>query len=60
VLEASEVMKQVAGLFTPVTIVAAEDVVEAFSANYHLDLVGHLSSCVFLLLGVVGLLVLFS
>jgi hypothetical protein len=47
-------------LFTPATIIAAGDVVEAFSANYHPDLVGHLSSCVFLLLGVMGLLVLFS
>jgi hypothetical protein len=60
VLEAGEVTKQVAGLVTPTTIIAAGDVVEVFSANYHPDLVGHLSSCVFLLLGVVGLLVLFS
>ena len=38
-LEASEVMKLVAGLVTPATVVAVENAVEAFSATYRPNLV---------------------
>lgn len=39
VLEASEVTKWVARLVTPTTVVAVENAVEAFSANYQPNLV---------------------
>ena len=41
-IEASQVMKRVAGFLTSVTVVAAENIVEAFSAIYRPDLVSPL------------------
>ena len=41
-LEADEVMKRVAGLVTPATVVVVWNAVEAFSANYRPNLVSPL------------------
>lgn len=43
-LEASEVMKRVTRLITPITIVVVENAVEAFSATYRPNLVSPLFS----------------